>query len=299
MSIVRTVHNKENPYAQINKKALWDKDLSLEAVGLWARLLSRPDDWRVSVTELSKSCGCSVKKIYRILNELVDHGYACRFQAKEEEGKFAPFETIVFETKKPKQQIEKMFPLTQKRLSGKPLSANRATTKTNLPKTEKTTTTEPPEIPKKEPQKKSSSSSFPIFDCLRDLPIPERKKQELSRDFSEEKVKNALEYAKTHPIKKSLLATLFWHCREDVGAPMQISDIAKEMAYNHNEIYKEHSPEVYEENLKLIPQGKMLIWESKGFDQIVVKAPKKGEDNSQLKEDLDKSKNQFKKETHL
>ena len=70
MSIVRVKHNKENPYVMINRHALWDKNLSLEAVGLWVRLLSRPDDWHVNVLELSHSCGCHKNTIYKLLAEL-------------------------------------------------------------------------------------------------------------------------------------------------------------------------------------------------------------------------------------
>jgi hypothetical protein len=109
MSIVRTVHNKENPFVQINKKALWDKELSLEAVGLWARLLSRPDDWIVRVNEISKSCKCGKDRIFRILNELIDKGYAFRRQVKIN-GRFSCLETYVFEFKMTKDEIKEMFP---------------------------------------------------------------------------------------------------------------------------------------------------------------------------------------------
>ena len=75
MSIIRIQHNRENPYIQLNKKDLWDPNLSLEAVGLLARISSKPDDWHINVKELVKSCGCGKEKIYRILDELIKHGY--------------------------------------------------------------------------------------------------------------------------------------------------------------------------------------------------------------------------------
>lgn len=80
MSIIRVKHNRENPFVMINKKALWDKDLSLGAVGLWSRLLSKPDDWEISAIHLSKACGCSIRQIYGFLKELIKSGYASRSQ---------------------------------------------------------------------------------------------------------------------------------------------------------------------------------------------------------------------------
>src|SRR5580765_9040605 len=55
-TIVRVVHNRENPYVQINKISLWDIGLSLKATGLWARCLSRPNNWTFSLSELIKKC---------------------------------------------------------------------------------------------------------------------------------------------------------------------------------------------------------------------------------------------------
>lgn len=109
MCIVRVQHNRKNPYVIIDKTSLWDENLSLEAVGLWSRLLSRPDDWHIRVTELTKSCGCGKEKINRILNELISNGYAYRYQTREK-GKFREYETLVFETKQTAEDIKEMFP---------------------------------------------------------------------------------------------------------------------------------------------------------------------------------------------
>lgn len=134
MPMIRTVHNKENPFIQLNKAALWDKDLSLEAVGLWARLLSRPDDWEVSVAELSVSCKCNPKKVYKLLDELVSAGYAFRKQERTQSKKsnkknvFSKWLTYVFEFKVDKKEIQKMFPHGTFRHADVPLSGKRETT---------------------------------------------------------------------------------------------------------------------------------------------------------------------------
>lgn len=158
MSIVRTLHNKDNPFVQINKKGLWDQDLSLEAVGLWSRLLSRPDNWEVSVTELSKSCNTSSKKIYRLLNELIKAGYAWRQQCKQEKGQFKKWETYVFEFKVTPEEVKEMFPLAHFALSGSPLSGNRPPTNTD-------STTPKSSIPKEEKICERESASPPSADA--------------------------------------------------------------------------------------------------------------------------------------
>lgn len=90
MSIIRTIHNKENPFVQLNKNALWDDRLSLKAVGLWARCLSRPEDWKFSINELAKKCIEGRKSIITAIDELIEHGYAVRidYWKKAEDGKF-------------------------------------------------------------------------------------------------------------------------------------------------------------------------------------------------------------------
>lgn len=90
-SIIRTYHNRENPFVQLNKGALWDKNLSLKAVGLWARCMSRPDDWEFNVSELCNNCKEGRKAIDSAIQELIDQGYAIRidYYEKAADGKFS------------------------------------------------------------------------------------------------------------------------------------------------------------------------------------------------------------------
>ena len=82
MSILRVKHDKKNPYVMINREALWDKDLSLQAIGLWARLLSRPDDWKIYVSELAQSCGlCNAD--HKQDNQRADTSWICSASTKE------------------------------------------------------------------------------------------------------------------------------------------------------------------------------------------------------------------------
>lgn len=131
MSIIRTYHNKKNPYVMINKVSLWDSNLPLDVIGLWARLLSRPDDWQISIIELAQSCGCDKKRLYRILNILIKQGYAYRHQTKDEHNKFNKVEYYVFEEWTSDEQIKEMFPQSAFALSGVEESGPLCITKTS------------------------------------------------------------------------------------------------------------------------------------------------------------------------
>lgn len=111
MSIFRTVHDRANPYCVLNKKSLWDENLSLNAVAIWARLMSRPDNWVVNIKELSNSCKKNKQTIYKIVNELIENGYAYRHQFKVD-GKYSRVEYMIFERKMTPEEIQEILPLT-------------------------------------------------------------------------------------------------------------------------------------------------------------------------------------------
>jgi hypothetical protein len=89
-TIIRVVHNRENPFVQLNKQALWDTNLSLKAVGLWARCMSRPNDWRFCIKELVGKCKEGRKSIDNAMKELIQAGYAYRleYSERQEDGKY-------------------------------------------------------------------------------------------------------------------------------------------------------------------------------------------------------------------
>lgn len=114
MSIIRTIHNKENPYVMLSKTSLWDSGLSLRAVGLWSRLMSRPDNWQFRTAELAKSCDINVQTVNAILNELVSKGYAYRHRTRYDNGQLGAWEVIVFEEKISEEEFNKLVPQTKK-----------------------------------------------------------------------------------------------------------------------------------------------------------------------------------------
>lgn len=90
MTIIRTIHNRENPYVQLNKNALWDEKLSLKAAGLWARCMSRPDNWKFVIKELVNKCKEGRRAVDSAIQELIKYRYAMKVEhwEKDTEGKF-------------------------------------------------------------------------------------------------------------------------------------------------------------------------------------------------------------------
>lgn len=98
MSIRRSPSALRKNYTVLSNTTLADERLSWEARGLLAYLLSKPDNWRVSVKHLVKiSPNCGRVKTYRIIKELEDCGYLTQEQTHDDGGKFGEMERIVHE----------------------------------------------------------------------------------------------------------------------------------------------------------------------------------------------------------
>lgn len=96
--IIRTVHNKENPYVMLNRQVVNDPKLSLKARGLWATCMSKPNDWHFHVSALVKELKEGKTAVYSALGELIDAGYCIRGQKRDVEGgRFATVEYILYE----------------------------------------------------------------------------------------------------------------------------------------------------------------------------------------------------------
>lgn len=201
MSIVRTEHNKSNPYVMLNKSVLENPKLSWEAKGLWGYLMSRPDNWKISVPQLSKiyeGKGGGEKAIYSILNELIKEGYCTRIQTKGKDGCFNSYEYTITEFKK-------CLPH-----SPQGDAADRDAGKGD--------TNKEGELNKERKQQQPAAAAA-VFSCL------EKEKRISKRDwkwfmkFEEVKVQSAIKYAndlsQAGKINKSFSATVKWILNEN------------------------------------------------------------------------------------
>ena len=74
MSIVRI--GKRARYTVIDNRVVDDQNLDYDALGLLVYLLSKPDNWDVSVMHLAKQKKSGKSKIERLLKALQKSGYA-------------------------------------------------------------------------------------------------------------------------------------------------------------------------------------------------------------------------------
>lgn len=86
ITIMRAKHG-ELPYFMMNRSTAQDAKLSWEARGVLAYLLSKPDDWIITLSDLQQNCGRD--KARNILSELIKYGYVTKTeQVKKERGRF-------------------------------------------------------------------------------------------------------------------------------------------------------------------------------------------------------------------
>lgn len=96
-NIVRT-SKRENPYVMIDHRPLNDMNLSWQAKGMLAYLLSKPDDWTVIIADLEKRATNGRDAVKSIMKELEQKGYIERRRIRDPKtGRFSHMETIVYE----------------------------------------------------------------------------------------------------------------------------------------------------------------------------------------------------------
>lgn len=97
MDIQRT--RKEKNFTQVDNGFINDPKLSFKAKGILLYLFSKPDDWRVVVSDVAKASKDGEKAVYSGLKELQKNGYAKVEQRRGKSGMFMGSVWVVFEVK--------------------------------------------------------------------------------------------------------------------------------------------------------------------------------------------------------
>lgn len=125
-NIIRVQKDKENPYVMINKIFLNENKMSLKAKGLFAYLLSLPDDWKIYVSDLTKRHKDGKESILSSIKELIKFGYMTRNKVRNEKGQYIGYSYLVHE--KPVSNSDSSrngFSVSGKTVSGKPATTNK------------------------------------------------------------------------------------------------------------------------------------------------------------------------------
>ncbi|MEQ6353543.1 DnaD domain protein [Lysinibacillus sp. M3] len=118
MAIFR-VRKKEN-FVVLDKGFLNDIRLSWKAKGLLAYMLSLPDDWSFSTSNLATKSKCSRESTANTIKELTKAGYIHKTQVRTNHGKFGKLELFVFET--PRTEPYSKKPITVNPSPEKPIT---------------------------------------------------------------------------------------------------------------------------------------------------------------------------------
>lgn len=132
MSFVRTA-KRENPFVQIDKYFLDDKNLTWGAKGILAYILSKPDTWKVRKEDLVKRSGDGKAKIEAALLNLMANGYIHWYQEKNEDGTFGEWVYDVYERPEFNPVKEDCIKEGQARINNKKAKTKERNTK-NTPK---------------------------------------------------------------------------------------------------------------------------------------------------------------------
>lgn len=95
-TVVRKKKNKDNPWVTINKSVFDDTSISLEAKGLMGIFLSKPDNWKIIMENISSLSKNGRDAHYRVLKELREHGYLVLVEFRIK-GKIAQKEYVIYE----------------------------------------------------------------------------------------------------------------------------------------------------------------------------------------------------------
>lgn len=122
-------------YVTVPNHVFEDKRLSMEARWLLGYLLSKPDNWTVRISDICNKGGCGRDKAQRMINELVEQGYAVKEQPRAG-GRFAPLRLVIFDEPRSKQgdatsESVAFLPQPEKPSTVNPVTENAALVKTD------------------------------------------------------------------------------------------------------------------------------------------------------------------------
>lgn len=95
--IFRVSKDKSNPYVMINKSFVNDSSISWKAKGILLYLLSKPDDWKVREGDIVNHAKDGRDSVRAAIRELIKAGYIVRTRCRDDMGRLAPSEYVVYE----------------------------------------------------------------------------------------------------------------------------------------------------------------------------------------------------------
>lgn len=95
--IERATKDREHPYGMLLRSNFDGSQLSFEARGVLAYILMKPDNWKTNIRDIMREGKIGRDKTYRIINELIQQGYAERIEIRNEKGQITGLITRISE----------------------------------------------------------------------------------------------------------------------------------------------------------------------------------------------------------
>lgn len=126
MTIIRTVHDKNNPYLTINTTITKDIRLTWKAKGIWFYAFSRPDDWMFFVVDIVNQSKDGREAVQNGLKELQEYGYLHKTHQRDKGGKFTKDDWTFYETPREptEDELKESLPQTGFPSADKPCAGN-------------------------------------------------------------------------------------------------------------------------------------------------------------------------------
>lgn len=91
------VYKESGNFVTVHKDFIHDNNISWKAKGILLYLLSRPDNWQIYETELTKHTSDGRDSLRTGIKELEEVGYIKRKRKRDNKGQFKEYEYMVFE----------------------------------------------------------------------------------------------------------------------------------------------------------------------------------------------------------
>lgn len=162
---------RKKGFVVLFRSAAQDDRLSLEARGLFALMVSLPENWSYTVAGLAKKAGCGREKARRLLQELQTVGYLVREQSHDNGGKFSGAVYVLQDEaplpENPSNGETKISPLPEKPTTAEPSTAGPSTE--NAPEKNKELKTPEEKDPPKAPQRGRRGSKYDLAEDAKPL----------------------------------------------------------------------------------------------------------------------------------
>lgn len=255
MSTLRIKKDRTNPFVQLFTSMFEDKNISLKAKGLLGFCMTKTEDWVFYIDQLAATLKEGHKAINNALNELIQNGYAIRYQSRKEDGDFDRWETIISDSKAEIDRVkkdmeesgefqkifaERRFARAHFAQAQKDVLPNKDVREKNQSKKKPPTPTPSKKPDKIEPrEQKEGGGGFPKSDnldcispypCFNPFDIPDFDKRRITRDYPENIVIAALMAVSQEGFKpkKTLTHAIIYFCKNPSHVTKSEKQLQKE-----------------------------------------------------------------------